>query len=370
MTAEKYVRWDEPEVEYGAGKEEDEVINEISRQINTAQKAHWEEHRHAFSGTHVKTHAIVKGELEVLPDLPPQLAQGFFSHPGKYPIGLRHSTETTALIDDRVRQPRGLGIKVFNVEGEKLRQDGKDPKTQDFEFNSSPTLELGNARTCRDIIGLRLQHGGCPADLDAALKKRDDYEVQDSRNRIPTIPLFSQRQYSQSAFRYGDYVAKFALIPATEAGGGKCPVAQVQDKDKELTAADGPHAYKSYTTDFYAHHEAVYDFQVQLLEREFFDSNGKGDLIEDARIDWPQDKYPYITVAKVRIPPQDAFSHRRVAFWENEIRVDPWHGLKVHKPLGSINRVRKGVYKASSAFRRRLNNTHEVTVSSVDDIPD
>lgn len=50
--------------------------------------------------------------------------------------------------------------------------------------------------------------------------------------------------------------------------------------------------------------------------------------------------------------------------------MDPWHGLKVHKPLGSINRVRKGVYKASSAYRRKLNATREVTVTSIDDIPD
>lgn len=270
----------------------------------------------------------------------------------------------------RVPQPRGVGIKIFNVEGEKLRPDGKDPKTQDFEFNSSPVLELANATTCRDIIALRLQHG-CPAALDGALKKRDDYEVQDARNRGPLISLLAQRQYSQSAFRYGDYVAKFALIPTkatAEASGGY---------DHRFTPSDGEHHHKNHMSEFYKNNTAEWDFQVQLLSRSLFEDYAKsgsnrrgGDLLEDARIDWPQDKYPYITVAKVRCQPQDAFNHKRVSFWEDRIRVDPWHGLVVHKPLGSINRVRKGVYKASSTFRRRLNGTTEVTVSSIDEIPD
>lgn len=328
---------------------------------NEIQYATWADHRHSYSGTHQKTQGVVKGEFEILDNLPPHLAQGLFAKPGKHPAALRHSTETTALIDDRVPQPRGVGLKIFNVEGDKLRPDGKDPKTMDFEFNSSPILELANAPICKEIIRLRMKHGGCPADLDAALKQRDDYKVQDARNHVPLVSLVSQRQYSQSAFRYGDYVAKFALVPAAPQ--------QLQDKDKELQDSDGPHGYHKWTQEYYKNNAAEFDFQVQLLERDFFKQSNE-EAVEDARIDWPQDKYPYVTVAKMRVQPQDAFSHKRVTFWEDRIRVDPWHGLKIHKPLGSINRVRKGVYKASSAYRRKLNATTEVTVTSIDDIPD
>ena len=58
---------------------------------------------------------------------------------------MRYSSEPgDAGLDDRIPQPRGLGMKVFNIEGEKFRQDidGKDPKTQDIEFNSASILEL------------------------------------------------------------------------------------------------------------------------------------------------------------------------------------------------------------------------------------
>lgn len=110
---DKYIRWDTPGLEKGQGSEEDTLINEVASQINTAQKAVWECHRHAFSGTHVKTQAVVKGTLKVLDELPAHLRQGLFANAGKvHPIAMRYSTETTDLIDDRVPQPRGIGLKV------------------------------------------------------------------------------------------------------------------------------------------------------------------------------------------------------------------------------------------------------------------
>ncbi len=71
--------------------------------------------------------------------------------------------------------------------------------------------------------------------------------------------------------------------------------------------------------------------------------------IEDVRVEWDQQKYPFVTVAKLTLPPQESFPPKRVSFWEDHNRLDVWHGLVDHKPLGSINRLRKGVYKARLA---------------------
>lgn len=51
------------------------------------------------------------------------------------------------------------------------------------------------------------------------------------------------------------------------------------------------------------------------------------------------------------------------------MRLDVWQGLQEHKPLGSVNRLRKKVYAASSMMRRKLNAVTEVTVSNIDEIP-
>lgn len=270
---------------------------------------------------------------------------------------MRYSTETTDLIDDRVPQPRGVGMKVFGAKGEKLRQDNRDPETQDFEFNSAPALELGNARTCRDIIALRLKHGGDNQGLDADLKKRDDYKVQNARNVAPNVHLIAQRQYSQSAIRYGDYVVKYRLLPTSDA--------QKALANKTVSESDkGTTVLKDWLQQYFAENEATYDFQVQFLE------NLDEQPIEDARVEWDQEKYPYVTVAKLVLPKQESFPPKRVAFWEDNNRLDVWHGLVEHKPLGSINRLRKGVYKASATFRRRMNGKQEVIVDDISQIPD
>lgn len=84
------------------------------------------------------------------------------------------------------------------------------------EFNNAPTLELRDAKTCARIIGLRVKHGEDGAGLDEDLKKRDDYALQDGRNHLPNKHVAVLRQYSQSALRHGDYIAKYVLVPSSE----------------------------------------------------------------------------------------------------------------------------------------------------------
>jgi hypothetical protein len=52
--AKSYIRWDDPKAEFGAGPEEDKVIDDISKLINASQGRVNDAHHHAFTGTHVK----------------------------------------------------------------------------------------------------------------------------------------------------------------------------------------------------------------------------------------------------------------------------------------------------------------------------
>ena len=76
------------------------------------------------------------------------------------------------------------------------------------------------------------------------------------------------------------------------------------------------------------------------------------DDIEKACNLWPEDKFPFTTVATLTIPLQDFDSPERRAACE-ALFFTPWHGLAEHQPLGGINRMRKAVYEASSSFRRQ-----------------
>lgn len=91
----------------------------------------------------------VVGKFIVHPDLPPHLAQGMFSKPGSYDMIMRYSSLTPKIVPDNVPAPRGIGMKVFGVEGEKLW--GEDKKTQDWTFNNYPILELRDPVTTCEI---------------------------------------------------------------------------------------------------------------------------------------------------------------------------------------------------------------------------
>jgi len=69
-----------------------------------------------YGGTHARTQGIVKGKL-IVGEHPPHLAQSLFSKPAEYPIAMRYSSEPgDPRLDDQIPQPRGLGMKVFNVQ--------------------------------------------------------------------------------------------------------------------------------------------------------------------------------------------------------------------------------------------------------------
>jgi hypothetical protein len=55
-------------------------------------------------------------------------------------------------------------------------------------------------------------------------------------------------------------------------------------------------------------------------------------------------------VARITIPPQDINASERVEACE-ALAFSPWHGLAEHRPLGSINRLRRAVYEKSVELR-------------------
>jgi hypothetical protein len=139
-------------------------------------------------GTHARTQGVVKGKMTV-EDLPPHLAQTLFSHPGEYPICMRYSTEPgDPGLDDRIPQPRGLGIKVFNVDGE-MFDAGKDFPTHDIEFNSTPALDLADAKTTKEIIDIRIKYGGDKEKLYEMLEARKDTALQKARDEVRNTHL-------------------------------------------------------------------------------------------------------------------------------------------------------------------------------------
>ncbi|KAJ4569708.1 hypothetical protein HRR90_007006 [Exophiala dermatitidis] len=355
-----YIRYDDPRVtSRPEGEEED--IKAVADMVNEIQKAPWNSHRHCYTGTHARTQGIVKGTLSTEPNLPAHLKQSMFAEEREWPVLCRYSSEPgdpgldvrgqsvrtyvdatltqNTLTQDRIPQPRGFAMKVFDVHGEHFDAGkGLHLSTQDIEFNSTPALDLADAKTTREIIDLRIKFGNNQAELYKQLDARKDTELQKARDA-----------------RYGDYVIKYCLVPNTEI--------QRRLYDETVKPVDGSDILHRWLQNFHREHDAEYLFQVQLCE------NLEDQPVEYAGKVWDPEKYPWQTVARLTIPKQDSFNYALKCFWEDRLRVDPWLGLKSLEPLGGPNRLRKVVYPASSALRRKMNATTEFHIKSLDELP-
>jgi len=77
--------------------------------------------------------------------------------------------------------------------------------------------------------------------------------------------------------------------------------------------------------------------------------------VEDSMTEWDETEAPFYEVATIRIPQQDFDTPEQNALGEN-LSFNPWHALPEHRPLGSINRMRKVVYERISGVRRDMNS--------------
>lgn len=292
----------------------------------------------------------------MLPNLAPHLAQGLFSKAQDHPIGIRYANEPSFLQDDRAPGPHGCGMKVFNVDGTFLDPVGEKTKTQDFTFNNAPILELRDVTTALEIFTIRERNFDDKQQLEREIKKRSDRELQMAPMELPNQHMASYTMYSQSAYRFGDYVAKYALFPT-----GRL---QQELESQKVNESSDPEVHSHWLRAYFKEHAAEYDFRVQLVQ----DIDAQS--VEDTSMEWDEKKYPYETVARVSIPAgQDVFDAKRRAFWDDHMKLNVWYGLEEHRPLGSVNRLRKAVYQTSATERQKLNAVEVVPVSSVDEIP-
>ncbi|VDC16578.1 hypothetical protein PARPLA_00021 [Rhodobacteraceae bacterium THAF1] len=102
------------------GKDEDATIREMNETFDTILERVAEDEGHAYRSVHAKSHGLIAARISIHDNLPPELAQGIFTRPGTHDAIMRVSTNPGDLLDDAVSVPRGLALKVLNVEGERL----------------------------------------------------------------------------------------------------------------------------------------------------------------------------------------------------------------------------------------------------------
>lgn len=332
--------------------DEAQTIQEIIDTMAEIQQKTFQSQGHAIRSVHAKGHALLKGELQVFDNLPAYLAQGLFAKPGTYSIVVRISTQPGDVLPDSVSTPRGFSFKVAGVEGEHL-PDSDESDTQDFILvNNSPVFPkklndfldglkrfdalTNKAEGLKEGISKVLRTAGkVVEDLGGS-----DAGVMPDMGGQPATHPMGDTYYSQVAYLYGDYMAKFSLTPITP------NLTELKDQPVDIDNDD--YALRHLLQDFFATNSGEWELSVQLS------TDIEKMPVEDASVEWPQDESPYLTVGKVTIAPQAAWTDEKAAVVEDKMYFSPWHSLAAHRPLGSIQRARNAPYKASAEFRRSM----------------
>lgn len=340
-----------PDVEH-IETDEQETIGQLEEQFDTIQEVTAKDYGHGVRAVHAKAHAIARGTLTVKEGLPPELAQGLFATGGRYETIIRISTQPGDILDDAVNSPRGLAIKVLGVAGERLPGSEGDT-TQDFILVNGPTF--GAKTTAKFLANLQLlakttdKMEGVKKALSAILQPIEtgleavglgSSNLQQLGGAAPVHPL-GETYYSQTAFRYGDHIAKFAVFPVSPGLTGLT--------GSHVATSGRPDAIRETMNKELIEHGGTWELRVQLCH-----DLGK-QPVEDATIEWKQADTPFVTVATLAVEPQLAWEPVASTRTEDAIAFNVWHGLAAHRPLGNINRARQEPYERSAAFRGRVN---------------
>ncbi|MFW0785847.1 catalase family protein [Gordonia sp. CPCC 206044] len=348
---------------------EAEDIETMVRVLRLNNERAYRKYKHGIRDAHAKGHGLLRGELEVAADLPPEFAQGMFAESKTYPIVARYSSTSGAIRNDGVRGVRGLGVKVIGVDGDRLQDD--DATTQDFIMVTHREFLFKGARdyaTKGMVFAFWLARLPDPllkvgskllAALDQEVLARLPGRCSLPESLMvfvkPNTHILGDWFHTSAPLRYGRHVAKMQIVPSSP---------EVKALSGHLIGDDpGVNALRDSIVDFYALHSAEYALQVQLCT----------DLatmpIEDATAEWKESESPYVTVATIRFPSQDPATPERVAFADDVLSFNSWRGLQAHRPLGSINRLKRRVYDASSDFRHQANNAPRIEPSDVGELP-
>ena len=294
----------------------------------------------------------------------PELAQGLFAKSGTYDVAVRYAQGPGEHLGDRVSTHRGMAIKVFGVQGEKLPGDATD--VQDFVFATGATFPSGTAAGfLRDATmigkatgmpeGFKAAVSATARGFNAALHALGTKSAMADFFGHPFSHPMSEGYFSQAPMRFGDYVAKLAAIPIAPA--------QLALADWRLDPHQDEDGFRHATVAYFDGNDAVYELKAQLW------ADAEKQPIENAAVEWPTDISPYRTVATLRLPRQAAYGAERVHYFDGVMTFRPAHSLAAHKPLGSVMRARLQVYAALSDFRHSENGVPAQDPAGIDKIP-
>ena len=130
---------------------EDETITAIGSLLLDHLEEQYRDER-KLRDTHPKSNGCLKGTLTVSQDISADYQYGVFQGGKSYPVWMRFSNSVEEITDDEETDFCGLGVKMFNVKGERLPEPGDELHTQDFLLLGFDGFFAGNAEEFFDFF--------------------------------------------------------------------------------------------------------------------------------------------------------------------------------------------------------------------------
>lgn len=346
--------------------DEDETGEKLLATVRKIQQTTYEHGNRPLRAAHAKSHGLLRGTLHVLGGLAPELAQGIYAEPTRFAVAMRLSTSPGELLDDSVSMPRGLGLKLIGVPGERLPGSEGDV-TQDYVLVNASTFMAHDAKGFAGgfaLMAAATDRAPGAKKLVSALMRGAEHAVEAFGAASPALlnlggqPLthiLGETFYSAAPLLHGSYMAKVAVRPVSES------LRALTKAPLDLTGR--PDGLREAVFRYFAEQGGEWELCVQLC------TDIDAMPIEDAKVEWPEDQSPYRPVARIVVPPQPAWSATRARALDEGLSFSPWHGVAAHRPLGSVMRARKLAYEAARRFRAEHGGRPIAEPRSAADLP-
>ena len=268
--------------------------------------------------------ACVDAEFTVLDGLAAGHRVGLFATPRTYRCWIRFANASSQ--SDKDKDTRGMAIKVLDVAGENLTPGAT---TQDFVLNSHPVMMVGSTPEFLELLEANEAGGFRRAMYFLGHLKAARIAFASRANHSCHLDI---AYWSTTPYLLGTTAVKYVARPAS-AARSPMPATLTDTYLQEAIRAR------------LAREEAAFELSVQPQ------IDARRTPIEDASVEWREQDAPYVPVARIRIPVQSIDDAGRRARCE-EVAFNPWHCLREHRPLGSMNRARREIYRTMSEFRR------------------
>lgn len=315
------------------------------------------DHQHPWEQEYLKS--------EMQQDIQSAFSGPVFGKPGRLDAYVRLSNGDPSVQNDKLPDFRGFAIKVLpEADGYDQMEESIDKESQDFLMLSNPRMVAGSGKRFLDFVKATSKGSLSLATGTYALLEIVKNTTVGSFLRKFFIssnpahyPRFSRRRFwSGSAIRWGNRAARYLVFPCKPSSHHDPHDQTIRRNVRKMKRANSDYKGNYYRTQLEYDNKndawtppVCYDVFVQFQKNE-------SHSIENAAAIWEEgpsslinsDVSTPILVGQITANIDNPAEESECA----SKSFNPWNGSEFHRPLGSINRIRKQVYQKSVELRK------------------